>query len=182
MSMVNCGSIHESISKHLSSCTAVEQIRDLCVATLPIRTVDGRLVDVFIEQRSGDYFFVHDAGKAANELILQGVDITPSVNRNLERMAASFGAQWAEETFQSYCKITQLNSAILGVAMSSSFATIYLLEHVGEVEETGMHEQIGKALKVWSRRRARVQENVIARGAWSQHSFDFGGGTPNATK
>lgn len=173
MPTARCESIHESILKHLSDWTTVEHVRDLCVVTLPVRTVDGRLVDVFVESRSGDYFLIHDAGKAANELILHGVDITPSINHNLECIASSFGTQWADEMFQARCKVGQLNSVILGVAMSSSFATIHLLEHVADVEGEAIRDQVGSVLKIWSKKRARIQEHVVASGAWSQHTFDF---------
>jgi hypothetical protein len=173
MLTASCKSLHESILKHLTDHTAVEQVRDLCVVTLPIRTVDNRLVDVFIEERATDYYFVHDAGKAANELILQGVNITPSIGRDCERIAASFGIQWADESFQTKCKIDKLNASIFGVGMSSSVATSHLLGHVADTEEEAVREQFGVVLKSWAKRRARIKESVQAPGKWRQHSFDF---------
>lgn len=130
MPKVNCNSVRDSFLKHLTEVSTIQLVRDLCVLTVPMRTVDGRLVDVFIESRAEDYFLVHDAGKAANELILQGVNLTPSIQKNCESLATKFSVQWSEEMFQVRCKIDHLNAAILGVAMCSSLATIHLLEHI----------------------------------------------------
>lgn len=179
--MNKCESIHESILKHLSDLTLVEQHRDLCVVTLPIRTVDGRLVDVFVEERAGDYFLVHDASKAANELILTGVNMTASMKSSFERLAASFGIQMVNETFQTTCKAAQLNSALLGVAMCSSMATMHLLEHVARTDEDTVRDQFGAALKIWVRRRATLKERVSIGGKWRQHSFDFVAYPKNST-
>ncbi len=173
MLTANCKSLHESILKHLTDHTAVEQLRDLCVVTLPIRTIDNRLVDVFVEQRVGDFYFVHDAGKAANELILHGVSVTPSIAKNCERIAAGFGVQWVDETFQANCKIDKLNASILGVAMSSSAATVHLLEHVIESEQQSVREEFGVAFKTWAKRKATVKGGVPVSGKWKQHHFDF---------
>src|ERR1700683_2418710 len=46
----------------LQASTVAEQIGDTCVITLPIPTVDGRVVGVFVESRVGDYFLVSDGG------------------------------------------------------------------------------------------------------------------------
>lgn len=173
MPVVSCDSVREVILKHLSELTRVEQARDLCIATLPVRTLDGRLVDVFIEQRIGDYVRVHDADKAANELILQGVNITSSISGNCERIAQSFGVAWSDEMFQSNCKIEKISSAALSVAMCSSLAMVHLLGHVEEPEQETVREQLGVALKGWNRRRAKIKSNVRIEGAWKQHSFDF---------
>jgi hypothetical protein len=130
-------------------------------------------VDVFIESRSGDYFVVHDAGKAANELILQGVNLTPSIENNCHKLAERFSAQWSEEMFQVRCKIEHLNAAILGIAMCSSLATVFLLDHTADTGEDEIREQFGAALKTWSKKRARVKERVLIAGQWKQHNFDF---------
>lgn len=173
---VICNSVRDATLQYMAERTRVEHLRNLCVLTLPVRTIDGRLVDVFIEQRVGDLFLVHDAGKAANELILQGVSITPSISRDCERIAKAFGGTWSDEMFQSGCKLGEISSVALSVAMCSSLAMVNLLEHVEESGEEPVHEQIGVALRNWNKRRpvkATIREHVEVAGAWKQHAFDF---------
>jgi hypothetical protein len=75
--------------------------------------------------------------------------------------------------FQVRCKVEHLNAAILGVAMCSSLATVFLLEHAIDTGEDEIREQFGTALKSWSKKRARVKERVPIAGKWKQHNFDF---------
>jgi hypothetical protein len=153
--------------------TTAERLRDLCVVTLPVPTIDGRLVDVFVESRVGDYYLVHDAAKAANELILNGIDITPSIREDCGRLAQAFGIAWVDEMFQFGCKITQLPATALAVAACSAYATIHLLGQVAKEDEGTVVQQFGTVLRSWSRHKARVRDNVAASGEWKQHAFDF---------
>ena len=87
MMVLNCQTTRESLIGYIANATAVTQIGETCVATLPIPTVDGRLVNVFVETTLGDYFVVHDGGKAVNELILQGVKIADSITQRFDALA-----------------------------------------------------------------------------------------------
>ena len=69
----DCETARESLVAYISSATSITRTNGVCVITLPIPTVDNRLVDVFVEGTIGDYLLVHDGGKAVNEMILQGV-------------------------------------------------------------------------------------------------------------
>jgi hypothetical protein len=75
------------------------------VATLSIPTIDGRLVDVFVATTLGDYFIVHDGGKAINELILQGVDITDSITKHFDALARRFNVSYTDETFKATVRL-----------------------------------------------------------------------------
>jgi len=99
MSVFQCQSIRDSLAAYLLESTIAEQIGDACVITLPIPTVDGRVVGVFIEPRVGDYFLVNDGGKAVNELILQGIKITDSVKEYLAALARNFDIVYTNEMF-----------------------------------------------------------------------------------
>jgi hypothetical protein len=127
MAEVKCDSFREAVAKYLANSTTAERIRDLCVVTLPIPTVDGRMVDVFVENKVGDYYLVHDAGKAANELILNGVDITPTIRDSCDNLARAFGVAWVDEVFQFGCKMPSLATTALAVATCSAFASVHLL-------------------------------------------------------
>lgn len=173
MPVTNCLSLKELILQHLAERTSVETLGNLCVLTLPVRTFDNRLVDVFVQPRQADYFLVHDAGKAANEIILRGMNITESMKIRFERMAASFGIHWAEEMFQAGCKLPGVAAKALAVATCSAAASVELLESVPEEVEEGVRKQFGHALRVWGRSRAKIKTDQPAIGQWKQHSFDF---------
>jgi hypothetical protein len=157
----------------LAERTAAEAHRNLCVLTLPIRTFDNRLVDVFIEERQADFYVIHDAGKAANELILHGGNITKSVSERFTRMAARFGISWRGEMFTAGCKFPLIAHTALSVAMCSATATVDLLDICPVAEEETVREQFGDALRSWSRKRLKIKEGLPASGEWKQHSFDF---------
>ena len=105
MSHTNCHSIKSALAAHLATHISVEQINDMCVISLPFETIDRRWVEVFVEPRAADYFWIHDGGKAINELILQGMKVTPSVERGLTMIASRFGISYSEEMFQTGAKM-----------------------------------------------------------------------------
>lgn len=78
---VNCDLIKQALSEYLTDRIDVQQVRDMCVATIPFTTFDNRWIDIFIEPRQTDFFLIHDGGKAVNELILQGIKVTESTGR-----------------------------------------------------------------------------------------------------
>jgi len=168
-----CKSVRGSILDFLSHQTIVEEVGGLCVATIPIPTVDGRFVDIYIEKKLGDYVLVHDGGKAANELIMQGMDITDAVHRDCSSLAQSFRVHWNDEMFQVACKSSNLTRAIMGVAACSSLATFQLVGHQAIPEEEPIRDQFGVALKKWARKKATVTDHFEIEGKVAQHSFDF---------
>jgi hypothetical protein len=168
-----CESIRSSIQRFLSEQTIIEAVGNLCVVTLPIPTVDGKLVDIFVEKKLGDLLLVHDAGKAANELIIHGVDITDSLDERCGLLAQSFNISWADETFQKICKSDYLNQAVMSVAACSSLALFNLVGHQALPDENPVRGQFGQVLKTWARGRAKIKEQVIVEGCSAQHTFDF---------
>jgi hypothetical protein len=173
MPETQCSGIKESLIGYLSAHVAAQQIGDTCIVTLPFETLDKRWVDVFIEPRVKDYYLVHDGGKAVNELILQGMKITPAVERGLSLVASRFGVLYTDEMFQSGSKITELPARIYSVGMSSALAMANLLEHVVGAEEEPIEGQIGTFLNRWGKNRAKVTENVRVAGEIKQHTFNF---------
>jgi hypothetical protein len=173
MLQAQCSGIKESLIGYISSHLAAQQIGDTCVVTLPFETLDKRWVDVFIEPRVKDFYLIHDGGKAVNELILQGMKITPAVERGLSLVASRFGISYSDEMFQSGTKMAGLSSKIYSVGMSSALAMVNLLEHVSEVEEEPIEGQIGTLLNRWGRNRAKITENVRVAGEIKQHTFNF---------
>lgn len=171
--MDKCGSIKAALTEHLSGLVGVQQIQDTCVATLPIETLDGRIVGVFIEPRNSDFYLIHDGGKAVDELVLQGMKLTPAVERGLNLVASRFGISYSDESFQTGAKIADLPSRAYAVGMSSAMAMATLLDHVAIIEEEPMEVKLGAMLRRWGKNRAKVTQNVRLAGELKQHSFDF---------
>jgi hypothetical protein len=173
MHAASCSTIKQALTQYLIDQMGVSQVRDMCVATLPIHTVDQRWVDVFIEPRATDFYFVHDAGKAVNELILQGMKVTPSVEREFALLASRFGIVYSDEMFQTGAKIDRLAETVNAVGMCSALAMVQLLETQRASDDDALEGQIRTALKRWGKGKARVQEQVKVTGEVKQHTFDF---------
>ena len=169
----NCLSIKNALTEHLLSHVEVQQVGDICVATLPFSTLDRRWVDVFIENREADFFLIHDGGKAVNELILQGMKITLAVEREFQVIASRFGVAYQDEMFRTGAKSPHMAASAYEVGMASALAMTRLLQHVPVVEEEPLTEQVRTLLRRWGRGRAKVTENATVAGEIKQHTFDF---------
>lgn len=173
MTTFNCRTMRDSLMEHIARTTAVAQIDNLCVATLPIPTIDGRLVDVFIETTLGDYVVVHDGGKAINELILQGVKITDSIAQHFEALAERFKIVYSGEVFRSTVRANDVQRTILAVGMCSSLAMAQLVGHIPAPAEEPIRNQFGNTVRAWAKKKFKVADDVTVRGGYSQHRFDF---------
>jgi hypothetical protein len=168
-----CESLRDSLTDYLLETTTFEQIGNTCVLTLPIPTVDGRIVGVFVEQRMGDYFLISDGGKAINELILQGVKITDSIKEHFAALAERFNISYTDEMFQGTGKQADLQRLILAVGTCSGMAMGQLVGHVVMPQEEPIREQFGHALRSWARNKARVSSEIELKGKRATHKFDF---------
>ena len=170
-----CDSIRNSLVQYWGDITIADAVEGSCVVTVPFPTVDGRIVGVFIEPRAGDYYLVNDGGKSVNELNLQGVKITDSVDEYFTALAAHFHISYSKEreTFQAGGKRNDLQKMIVSVGACSALAMTQLVGHVAVPQEPAMREQFGKALKHWARKRLKVIPDVSLKGHHSKHKFDF---------
>lgn len=173
MSAIKCDSLRDSLRTHLLESTITEKVGDACVVTLPMPTIDGRIVSAFVESRAADYFLVHDGGKAVNELILQGVKITDSIEDHFEALAQSFGASYTDEMFQAIGKQPDLQKMILAIGACSGIAMAQLVGHIATATQEPLREQFGRALRVWGKKKVKVANEVPVRGRHAQHKFDF---------
>jgi hypothetical protein len=171
--MTNCHSLRDSLASHLNESMVVSESGDLCIITLPIPTLDGRLVDVCVERKLGDYFVVHDGGKAVNELILQGVDLTDSISTYMESLAKRFQVSYSNESFTVTIRQSQLTTTIFSIGMCSSLAMGQLIGNIGSLPEEPVRKQFGTALRKWAHRRAKISSDVPVKGRRVRHRFDF---------
>jgi len=131
------------------------------------------LVDVFIETTLGNYLVVHDGGKAINELILQGVEITDSITKHFDALARRFNISYTDETFKTTVRSDDVMATILAVGMCSGLAMAQLVGHIPGAAQESLRDQFGHALRGWARKRFKVTDNVTVRGDYAQHRFDF---------
>lgn len=171
--MTNCQSIRDSVAAYLAGSTTMSQGPDSCIITLPIPTLDGRLVDVFVEGTLGDYVVVHDGGKAVNELILQGVELTDSITEYMESIAKRFQLSYRNESFTATARQPKILDTILAVGMCSGLAMGQLIGNIGSLPGEPIRRQFGNALKKWAQRRAKVTSDVVVKGRRGRHRFDF---------
>jgi hypothetical protein len=159
--------------EYFSETTTVDDLGNACVVTLPIPTVDGRVVGVFIEPRMADYFLVNDGGKAVNELILQGLRITESIESYLSSLARNFGVIYQDEMFQAGCRKSEIQRTIISVGACSSLAMAQLISHIQTAIEEPSKDQFGRALRSWARKKVKITSDVPLPGKRAQHKFDF---------
>ena len=173
MSVSKCQFVKDSLVAYLLQTTVSEQIGDTCVVTLPIPTIDGRFVDVFVESKIGDYLLVHDGGKATNELILQGVKLTETVKDHFSELAKRLNVSYVDEMFQSSGKQENLQQMIVWVGTCSSLAMGQLVGHITPAIEEPTRDKFGNALRYWGRKKVKVSSDVPVEGKRSNHRFDF---------
>ena len=171
--MDKCKSIHSGILDHLATNTVMHSIDGACVITLPIPTVDGRLVDVFIEHRMTNHCVVHDGGKTSSELSLQGVNITESIIVHFSLLARRFGLEYKNETFTVAGNISDVHKMALAVGVCSGMAMAQVVGHMSPLAEEPLRHKIGNAVKGWAKRRFKVSPDVQVPGEHAKHRFDF---------
>src|ERR1019366_1355828 len=103
---------------------------------------------------------VHDGGKAVNELILQDLRVTDSIEEHFEALAKRFGISYTDETFKATVRAAEIQSTILAVGMCSSLAMGQLVGHVPLHAEEPIRNQFGHALRTWAKKRFKVADDV----------------------
>jgi hypothetical protein len=173
MVLQDCSSIRDSLLSYIGEQTDVVELRDTCVITLPLRTVDDRWIDVYVEKRAADFYLVHDAGKTLTELISHGLRMTESKMNLLSGIADRFGAHIAEGAFTVGCKIDGVQAAIMAIGQCASLGMLDLLKHSPNFAQIPLISIVGKQLDVWATDKALVSSRVEVEGQNLQHTFDF---------
>ncbi len=174
MDQQSCLSIKESFARYFLKEVAVTPLRDSCVFTLPIMTLDQRYPDVFIEKKFEDTFWVHDAGTTVAQLYAQGIHVTERRASSLEAIAHRFGAEYAEETFQRISDAKSLESSVLAIAQCELMGMREILEHNPIIEQDPVDLRVKQALEQWRPAYIRdIHARFIVKGKKAKHSFDF---------
>lgn len=174
MDKQSCLTLKESFARYFLNEVAVTPLRDSCVFTLPIKTLDQRYPDVFIEKKLEDTFLVHDAGTTVAQLYAQGIHVTESRTSSLQAIADRFGAVYAEETFQRLSDAKSLESSVLAIAQCELMGMHGVLEHNPVLEQDSINLRVKHALEQWRPPYIRdIQYRFEVRGKKASHSFDF---------
>ena len=174
MDQQSCLTLKESFARYFLNEVAVTPLRDSCVFTLPIMTLDQRYPDVFIEKKLENTFLVHDAGTTVAQLYAQGIHVTESRASSLEAIAQRFGAVYAEEKFQRLTDAKCLESSVLAIAQCELMGMHEILEHNPIIEQDSVDLRVKQALELWRPPYIRdIRYRLKIQGKKANHSFDF---------
>ena len=175
MSRVICGSIREQLVSYLDRLTESTQARDICIVTVPVKTVDDRWVDVYVEPTtSSDYYRVHDGGKAFSELSVQGFNVHGRRQAKLVQLAARYGLGIDRGVITAGASSGKLSEAIWAVAQCSFLASVDLIMRKGAPENAALYDAIAEEVDVWGvARHIPIHHEMSVRGEVDQHTFDF---------
>lgn len=170
----NCQFLKETLFEFLGNAINVTAIKDYCVLTLPQKTVDDRLVSVFVHENIPGYFLVDDGGKTAAELFAQGIHITDVKMVGLEDLAERYGATFSEGTFRIGCRTERLNDAIMSISQCATLATWHVLAHKPRFEEEPVLHRIEKGMRAWHPPyETEIRSRVRLLGKKAEHVIDF---------
>jgi Domain of unknown function DUF1828 len=174
MDKTYCHSLKDSLLSFMGQEVSIRESRSGCVLVLPTKTLDDRLVTVFVDRKAKDYFLVHDAGKTAAELHAQGVHITDMRAEAFSQMAERLGANFADGIFQVGCNQKSLTTSVLSISQCESMGMWHILGHKPDLAEEPIKSYVEKALRSWkSPYPLKIERNVRAKGQKAQHIFEF---------
>lgn len=134
----NCLGIKPELIAFLERHVEVSADEGACVISLPLKTLDGRYIEVHVEATVGDVVLVHDAGHAVAELFLQGIHMSEPRTAVLKAIAKSYNASFSDGTFTAIAKPSTVNNAVLAIAQCASLAMHEVLKHVPVVQDGTM--------------------------------------------
>lgn len=175
MAPLSCSKIRDSLVAHIGEKTGALTFSDQCVITLPVKTLDDRLLSIFVEQKMDDYFIVHDGGKNIAELFVQGISLTEHRLSTLETIAHRFGVSVsADGVFTKGCTRKEMDDSILAVTQCASLAMFDVATHHPVVEEEKLETKVNRALHKWKPPYVNsIGRKVVVKGKESQHYLDF---------
>jgi hypothetical protein len=169
-----CLSTKKALLSAVSSGTNVRTFGSICVLTLPLRTLDGRFVEVFVEPKIGDMFLVHEAGRTAGALHAQGIHWTDARRELLAAVADRLGAKLTGRgVFEIACKEPDLAHAILTLSQCATVGMAQIAQHAPVVEDEVVSSRVRRVLSRWNPPFYEIASNVKVNGAnGAEHVFD----------
>ena len=168
-----CHRIAHELLRFVNSEVRVSGSAERCTVTLPMKTLDGRFVDVYVEPAVGGHV-VHDGGRAASELYAQGVHLTRVKRAAFDSLAERFGAQFdhQHDTFRLSTPAKGLQAAVLAIAQCASVAMHDLLYHNAVISEVPLRNRVRRTLDDWETSEFTINHKFPLEGAATHHEFD----------
>lgn len=172
-----CNSLKDALVAGFNRDLEVIATDEFCVVTLPIRTADDRLVDVYVEPMTGSkvFMYVHDAGKNTAELWAQGVHRdTDTQERRLKGIAAAHGATLHNGRFQILCRNEQeVLAAIPSIGQCAALAMVDVVTHLPNIQDEALASRVSRALNDWKPSYVEIKRRHSVQGTHQSHVFDF---------
>lgn len=173
--LTTCRSLKDSLLTFLGQQVEVSAVEHRCILTLPLKTLDGRYLEVFVDQTVGDdYVLVHDGGNAVAELFLQGIHLTSTRESQMRQIAKRYRANFIANSFSVGVKHEKVNDAILAIAQCSSLAMFDVIKHEPVIEEEPILALVKRTLRLYRPEEVEMRYRVPVTGsaARADHSFD----------
>lgn len=152
MTKATCKDFRTAISAFFADQLDVSSASGLCIASLPIKTADGRFVDVFLEEKLSGFVTVHDGGKAVAELYAQGIHraITDQRRTHFQALAKRFGVAFNDRgVFETACKLPSVPEKVLAIAQCASLAMFDVAAHEPDFKDKPIVTIVRRSLEAW---------------------------------
>jgi hypothetical protein len=174
MESTSCRSIREAVAGFLGDQIEVSTLNNQCVLTLPLKTLDDRFIEVYIEQKLGSNVLVHDGGKSMAELFAQGIHLTDAQHGHMKAVARRHGVTFSHGIFQVTSEVgAALNEAVLAIAQCASIAMMPVATHEPTIEDEPVAARVARALLRWKPDYVDLEKRKTVRGRRAEHFFDF---------
>ena len=177
---MDCRQVKHSLLRFIDKELMVTPFPGHCTVTLPLMTLDGRYIDVHVEEvDEGRRVEVHDGGRAASELYAQGIHLAASKRAVFGALAKRYGARFDEEddTFRMPTGSGDVQDAILAIAQCASLAMHDVLLHKPVAESVRVPSLVRRALASWTESTTKfdVYREYLLEGVPSKaaHRFDY---------
>lgn len=174
MAQLTCSQIKDLVVSSLGQNTEVTSVRGTCIVTLPLKTIDDRYPDVFIDRVGEDSYRIHDAGITTSQLFSQGVHLTELKTAALVDMAERLGIFFSNGVFQTLVKADGIEASVFAISQCTSIGMFELLSHKPIVEEEPMSGRVKRVLSEWRPDYIKsIEQRVPVPGRTANHVFDF---------
>ena len=174
MAPTDCRSFREALLGYLGHELEVNAFENQCVLTLPLKTLDDRFLDVYIEAHPPDYLVVHDGGRTTAELFVQGIHLNRNKEELFKEIARRYGANYGDGSFVLGCKPSNAQDAILAIAQCASLAMHEVLTHKPDFAEEQPSLIVKRTLDSWKPDHVELKHRLSVRGQTpgATHTFD----------
>ncbi len=171
---MNCSDLRTSLIRKINDEVETSIVAGQCVFTIPIKSLDDRYTEVFVENKLGDMYRVHDAGITTSHLYAQGIHMTEHKSEIFEEMARRLGVFYVRGAFEVSCKREQVDTAILAISQCAAIASFELASHGPVVEQEPIERRVERSLKHAELPYIElVQKGVVVKGKKARHIFNF---------